>query len=104
MKNSVLVNKNLFGPVSGPIERTLKLPVIFSIVILYQGLFGGSSMQTPVRLRNAFKSRTVRFLSLLMVAISATGDVEYAVVATLAFLTLVYLIKTEEERAQTGFV
>ena len=39
-----------------------------------------------------------------MVALSATGDIEYAVIATLFFLTIVYVLKTKEEREKTGFI
>ena len=46
----------------------------------------------------------IRFISILSVAISATGDVEYAIAATLLFLTFLYVIKTKEEREETGFV
>lgn len=104
MENSPIVNKNLFGPVSRPIERSMKLPVIFTMIILYQGLFSGAAMSVPVRLQAALKNRVVRLLSLIMVAVSATGDIEYAVAATLAFLGIVYLIKTKEEREKSGFV
>ena len=61
-------------------------------------------MSVPVRLQTALKNRVVRLLSLIMVAVSATGDIEYAVAATFAFLGVVYLIKTKEEREKSGFV
>ena len=104
MRESPIVNKNLISPVSGPIERTMKLPVVLTMVILYQGFFSESAVSIPSRLQAVLDKPIIRFISILSVAISATGDVEYAIAATLLFLTFLYVIKTKEEREETGFV
>jgi hypothetical protein len=74
------------------------------MIIIYQGLFSGKSVQMPERIEKAFSYPAFRLLSLIMVALSATGDIEYAVIATLFFLTIVYVLKTKEEREKTGFI
>lgn len=104
MRESPIVNKNLISPVSGPIEKTMKLPVVLTMIILYQGFFSESAVSIPSRLQAVLDKPIIRFISILSVAISATGDVEYAIAATLLFLTFLYVIKTKEEREETGFV
>ena len=104
MRESPIVNKNLISPVSGPIEKTMKLPVVLTMIILYQGFFSESAVSIPSRLQAVLDKPIIRFISILSVAISATGDVEYAIAATLFFLTFLYVIKTKEEREETGFV
>ena len=96
--------KNLLNSLTGPLEKAIRLPILFSMIIIYQGLFSGKSVQMPERIEKAFSYPAFRLLSLIMVALSATGDIEYAVIATLFFLTIVYVLKTKEEREKTGFI
>ena len=95
---------NVLSPVSKPIEKMLKIPIVFSLIILYQGLFSATAMQIPSRLRDMFENKTFRFFSLMLIALSATSDVEYALASVLIFLSFIYLLKTPEERKKTGFV
>jgi hypothetical protein len=43
-------------------------------------------------------------LSILLIAFSATQDIEYALLSTLIFISILYALKTPEERKKTGFV
>jgi len=36
--------------------------------------------------------------------LSATQDIEYAIISTFLFLTIMYVIKTPEERKKSGFI
>ena len=92
------------SPVSKPLEKVLKMPIIFSLIILYQGLFSGNAIKIPIRLKSMFNSQTFRFFSLMLIALSATSDVEYALASVVIFLTIIYVLKTPEEREKTGFI
>jgi len=80
------------------------MPIIFSLIILYQGLFSGNAINIPSRLKSMFNSQTFRFLSLMLIALSATSDIEYALASVIIFLTIIYVMKTPEEREKTGFI
>jgi len=99
-----LMNANAFKNFSQPLERYIRMPIVFTLVILYQGLFSGGAIEMPAALEGLLKNRFFRFLSLFLVALGATQDVEYAVFATVVFLGFIYLIRTPEERAKNGFV
>jgi hypothetical protein len=95
---------NLFKPVTGPVEMLVKTqPIVFSLIILYQGLFSGNAIQIPERLRALFDNKAFRFGSLMLIAFSATQDIEYALFSTMIFLFFMRL-KTPEERKKTGLI
>lgn len=78
--------------------------VLFTLLVFYQGLFSGNAIHIPDRLKKNFDNRYFRFLSLLAISFTATRDIEIAIISTLIFLTIIYLIKTPEERAKDGFL
>ena len=100
--------KNLstfLGPWSNQTEKTIKAqPILFTLIILYQGLFSGNAIKIPQNLRNLFNNKVFRFISLMAIAFSATQDIEYALISTVLFLTVMYLIKTPEERKTQGLI
>jgi len=90
---------------SNQTERTIKSqPILFTLIILYQGLFSGNAIQIPENLRSLFNNKIFKFVSLMAIAFSATQDIEYALISTTLFLTVMYLIKTPEERKTQGFI
>ncbi len=96
---------NLFSPVTGPAETLIKTqPIIFSLLIMYQGLFSGNAIRIPERLRVLFENKIFRFMSLMLIAFTATKDIEYALFSTLIFLSIMYALKTPEERRETGLI
>lgn len=96
--------KDFMNPVSGPIEKAIRLPIMFSMIIMYQGLFSGKSVHMPERIERAFSNPWFRLISLLLVALSATGDLEYAIITTFIFLSVLYALKTDSEREKDGFI
>mgnify|MGYP007096402905 CR=1 FL=1 len=93
------------GPLSTPTEAVIKAqPILFTLIILYQGLFAGNAIKIPKNLKTLFNSKTFRFISLMLIAFSATQDIEYAVIATTIFIGAMYAIKTPEERRETGLI
>lgn len=96
---------SILGPISSPIENIIKAqPILFSLIILYQGLFSGNGVVIPERLKKLFSIPTFRLMSIMLIAFSATQDIEYAMISTLIFISILYMLKTPEERKKTGFV
>jgi len=96
---------NFLGPVSRSTEAAIKAqPIVFTLIILYQGLFSGNAIKIPKNLKTAFNSQTFRFISLMLIAFSATQDIEYALISTVIFLAVMYAIKTPEERKESGLI
>ena len=96
---------NLFSPVTRPAEMFINSqPIFFSLIILYQGLFSGNAIEIPKRLKMLFNNKTFRFVSLMLIAFSATKDIEYALLSTVIFLAVIYAFKTPEERRKTGLI
>jgi len=79
-------------------------PIIFTLLMLYQGLFSGNAIKIPKKLKTAFNSKTFRFISIMLIAFSATRDIEYAMISTVIFLGIMYALKTPEEREETGLI
>jgi hypothetical protein len=40
----------------------------------------------------------------MLIAFSATQDIEYALISTVIFLSVMYALKTPEEREETGLI
>jgi hypothetical protein len=96
---------NFLGPISNPTEAVIKAqPILFTLIILYQGLFSGNAIKIPKNLKTAFNSKTFRFFSIMLIAFSATQDIEYALISTVIFIGIMYAIKTPEERKETGLI
>lgn len=95
---------NFLKPLSTPIEKILKMPILFSVLVMYQGLFSHHATYVSERLLNLFEYPTFRLLSLFIIALVVTSDVEYALVSTLIFIATIYGLKTPEERKKTGIV
>lgn len=91
--------------VSKPLEPFIKLPVIFAILGIYQGMFSGNALKIPERLERAFNNRLFRVFSLFLIALQSTGgDLENAILSVIFFSLLIYAIKTKEERKKSGFL
>jgi hypothetical protein len=96
---------NLFSPITRPAELFVNSqPVFFSLIILYQGLFAGNAIEIPKRLKVLFGNKVFRFVSLMLIAFSATKDIEYALFSTVIFVAVMYGLKTPAERKKTGLI
>ncbi len=96
---------SFLGPLSTPTETVIKAqPILFTLIILYQGLFAGNAIKIPKNLKTLFNSKVFRFISLMLIAFSATQDIEYAVISTAIFISVMYAIKTPEERKESGLI
>ena len=96
---------SFLGPFSNKTEKVIRAqPILFTLIILYQGLFSGNAIKIPKNLKTAFNSKTFRFFSIMLIAFSATQDIEYALISTVIFLSVMYALKTPEERKESGLI
>ena len=97
MSHSKLINIPKIFPSS--IDNFLTYPIIFSLIVIFQGCFGGMGiLQTPERLSYAIRSPLARFIFLLCISYTATYDLETSIVTVIIFLILLQLLRTKEER------
>ena len=96
---------NLFGSLTNPIEKFLQPPsLVFSLIVIYQGLFSGNAVMIPQRLRVLFDNKFFRLFSLFLITLTSSRDVEYAILSTVIFVSFIYALKTPEEREKTGLI
>src|SRR6056300_328761 len=96
---------NFLGPISNPTEDIKKAqPILFTLIILYHGLISGNAIKIPKNLKTAINSKTFRFFSIMLIAFSATQDIEYALISTVIFISVMYALKTPEERKESGLI
>jgi hypothetical protein len=87
------------------LEPIIKLPVIFAFLGIYQGVFTGNAIAIPSRLEKLFANTWFRFFSLFLIALQSTaGDIENALLSTLLFLIVIYVMKSPEEKKKSGFI
>jgi len=88
---------NLFSPVTGPAETLIKTqPIIFSLLIMYQGLFSGNAIRIPERLRVLFENKIFRFMSLMLIDIH--GHKRYRIRIVFDPDILVHHVRTQNTR------
>ena len=80
------------------LESWIRVPILFTLIVLYQGMFSGNALVIPKRLQRAFDSPVFQFFSLIAIALSAVPDLEIAIFSTCLFLAIIWLLKTPEER------
>ena len=81
------------------VDKFMGFPVIFTLIVLFQGCFGGLGIvQTPKRLEGLISHPIARFIFLFAIAYTATSDVETAAFATVLFLVGMHLLRSEEEK------
>ena len=85
-------------------EMTVKQSaVLFSLIVMYQGLFGGLSIKNPPKMITKFADNDVfKFITLIAIAFTASKDIEIAIVSVIAFVILINLARTPEERKANG--
>ena len=93
-------------PFTSNLEHVVKkYDVLFSMVVLYQGLFGGLSISgPPQRLAGLGDNVVFKIITMVCIAFTATKDIETSILAVVLFLGVMYAIKTPSERKEDGFV
>lgn len=95
---------NFLKPVSSSIENTLKIPIIFTLLVMYQVTLSRDIVYIPNRVVVLFDEQWFRVLSIFILALSVTSDIEIALLSMIIFITTLYVLKTPEERKKTGFI
>lgn len=86
------------------LEYIIQWPVIFAIIVMYQSLFIERAIRVPSKIDKYFKeSAFARLVGLWLIALTATQDMESALVAAILFLITIWLFKSKEERERDGF-
>ena len=85
------------------VDNFLSLPVIFTLIVITQGCFGGNGVvQTPEAISKIFASQYARFLFIFLIAYTATSDIETAAFSTVVFFVILHLLRTEKEKKELG--
>ena len=87
------------------VEKYLRLPILFSIIYVYGGLFASQAVSfIPKRLQEAFINNPLfRLLGVLALAYTATGEIEYAFTSSIVILGILHLLRTPEEREKIPY-
>jgi len=83
------------------INRKLQTPMLFSMIVLFQGLMGGTPFKAPSVLTDKdeiLENRIVRFLYITAIAFTATQKIEFAIMSSTVFLFLMHLLRDDDER------
>lgn len=83
------------------VNQTLSQPLIFSLIVLFQGLMGGSAFKAPSILTDTdeiLSSPAVRFLYITAIAFTATQKLETAMLSSALFLLLMHLLRDDDEK------
>jgi len=87
---------DIFPPI---LDKILGLPTIFTLIVLFQGCFGGMGViETPEILIKLSENPFVRFFFLSAIAYTATADLEVALVGTIIFFIILHLLRSKDER------
>lgn len=82
-------------------EKILRIPVIFTVIYIFGGLFAGLHFDYPKKLRYLFENYAIiRFLGLFALAYTATGEIEFSIAAIIIFVIIMNLFRSEEEKVK----
>lgn len=89
-----------FIPGSNKVEKFFaKYGIAFTLVVMYQGLFGHMSLKNPPeKLQKLSDNFIFRFVTLFAIAFSVTRDVEISLLSVIMFMGIINLLRTPEER------
>jgi hypothetical protein len=91
---------NLLGNGVSNFEKILqKSHILFTMIVMYQGLFGGLSMSNPPSALTDLQGKMwFKFVTLFCIAFTATKDIEISIISVVCFVLTLYAMKTPEER------
>lgn len=93
----------LFNVFTGFEAFVKKYGIVFSLIVMFQGLFGGSVLsQSPQFFTHLATNTFYKLFVLFCVAFTATKDVETSILAVLVFIILINVARTPQEREEAG--
>lgn len=95
-----LWNSMVDQPILKPIEKFLSSKLAFSLVVIIQGLMGGTGLVVPELIQNLIQNKMVQFLLRTAIAFTATQNLTYAMATVLVLEIVFYLVSSDKERAK----
>lgn len=90
------IPQNIFSPI---VDKIMSLPVVFTLIVLFQGNFGGMGVsETPKILEKLAAGWLSRAIFCIAIAYTATSDIETAIFSTALFYLILHFMRTKEER------
>ncbi len=87
------------------VETQLQAAGSLGAIAFIQAVMGGSGMvEHPKRLTNVMKYKTVRFGMLFLTSFSIVRDLEIAIIVSMAYMVLMQLLRTPEERKKYPYL
>ena len=87
------------------VDNILNQTTLYGIIIMMHAMFGINPIsEVPERTKSITGSVWFKLISLLILSFSATRDFEDAVLVLIAFLGLVQLLRTKEERKKYPYI
>ena len=84
-------------------SRMASDPMLFSMLVMCQGLLGGFGLiQVPERVLKFFSNPLSRFLIISCISYTATKDARTALMSAAILLSVMHLLRTPEEKKQLG--
>lgn len=78
--------------------------VAFSLLVMYQGLFGGMVISNPPKVLKKMTSNVLfKLFTLFCVAFTATKDIELSLLSTFVFVLLLHFIRSTDEKNKAGY-
>jgi len=71
---------------------------------MYQVTLSRDIVYIPNRVVVLFNEQWFRVLSIFILALSVTSDIEIALLSMIIFIATLYVLKTPEERKKTSFI
>ena len=92
---------DLFSKVPGvsSFEHILKkYGVLFSLIVISQGVMGGIHFTPPRRIKKSTEHPLMKFILLFAIAFTASRDIETAFLSTILFIIFIHLVRYPDER------
>lgn len=81
-----------------------KYGIAFTLIVMYQGLFGGLSISRKPRvLQDLSENLVFKLFTLFCIAFTATKDIETSILSVLIFIFIINILRTDEEREGVSF-
>ena len=95
-----------FIPLSTPVEKFIqKYAIALSILVFLTGAMGTNTVTSPPKkLESVFNSNWFKILTMVMISLATTKDIEITLLVMVSFFAMLYAIRTPEERARHGLL
>ena len=88
-------------------ETTIKGLKFFGVLVMYETVFGRNDdgiVEVPEKLSKFLEKKSVKWLSIYMIAFASSRDIEQSLFLTIGFLAFVHLWRTPEERKKYPYL